>query len=147
MNKFAVPFSIIQGTLFYLCDFALSDIRGDNNNDRKADIPTVLSFINSKLQSVSWNPRNRPESTPKTVIFITKSNADGVLNTRRVNDILTAIKEKATVLAVGIGDDIKREELETIASDPHNVLTVSDADKLHGIVDKIKQSVSLSTGM
>lgn len=138
----------IKNAIIYY--FALSDIRrdtGSNKSNKKADIQTKLSFIDSKLQSVDWNPRDRPTSTPKTLIYITTSRADGSLKTRRANDILTAIKEKATVLVVGIGDGVKREELEAIASDPHNVLTVSDAEKLHEIVDKIKQSVTLSTGI
>ena len=124
--------------------FLSPDIRGD---DKKADIPTALSFINNKLRSVEWNPRDRPLSVPKTVLFITTSNTGGALKTSRFNDILNTIKEKATVLVVGIGDNVKRDELEAIASDSYNVFAINEMKKLYGIISKIKQSVSLSTGM
>ena len=52
-------------------------------------------------------------------------------------------QKKASVFALGIGDDIDESELEKIASSPENVFTVKSFDQLGDKVHRIKRGFCL----
>jgi len=112
-------------------------------SNSKADMPKALDFINQKLRSNEWNTDNR-QDVPKTVIFFTSSNTQGV-NTIGLKDNSRSTKEKATVIVVGIGDGINPDELDVIATDESNVFMIDVPKDIDGLVNKLKQAIAHST--
>ena len=131
-----------DGTDFESIENAVFGLKRSSN---KADLPKALAFINQELRSSKWNQDNR-QDVPKTVVFLTSSSTQGV-NTIGLKDNSRRTKEKATVIVVGIGDDVNPDELNVIATDDSNIFMIDVPRDIEDLLNKLKQAIAQSTSI